>query len=60
MGMGKLFGLGIDLIYDTQTAKVRTEGFLSQSFVIQRGVKQGCLLPFFNLVIEALAVRQNV
>lgn len=62
--MGNLFCSGIDLIYDTQMVRVRTEGFLSQSFLIQRGVRQGCPLSLllFNLVTEVLArvIRNNI
>ncbi len=62
-GFGQEFMDWINIIYTQPQASVITNGEISQSFHLQRGVRQGCSCsPYlFNLAFEALAsqIRAN-
>lgn len=58
MDIGSFFFQWIKLIYFQQRSKNQCAGLQSSYFVIQRWVRQGCLLSplLFNLVIESLCL----
>lgn len=57
MGFEKFFLSWISRIYSLQETEISLEGFKSQRFSLQRGVRQGCPLSplLFNIMIETLA-----
>ena len=65
----KKFNFGENLIkwiktlYSGCSAKVKNNGYLSESFIISRGIKQGCLVSalLFNLAVETmtLSIKKN-
>ena len=59
------FGQGfikwVQTLYNNPTARVKNNGWLSKSFTLNRGIRQGCPLSalLFILVVEVLALRIN-
>ena len=53
----------IKTLYSGCSAKVKNNGYFSESFNITRGIKQGCPLSalLFNLAVEtmALSIKKN-
>lgn len=57
-GLGSVFCKWIKTIYSAPTAAVKTNGLISEYFMLYRGTRQGCCLsPYlFDIAIETLAI----
>ena len=55
---GKQFIHWIETLYNNPCAKIKNNGYLSETFNLQRGVRQGCPVSalLFILVVEVLAL----
>ena len=64
MGFGQSFVWWVDLFYNNVSSSVNVNGYISNSFKLSRGVRQGCPLSplLYVLVAEVLAcnIRSNV
>ena len=56
---GKDFINWIKVLYNTPKATIKNNGWLSESFTLNRGIRQGCPVSalLFLLVVEILAIR---
>ena len=59
MGFGETFAIWISTLYKNPRSKVRVNGCFSDSFNVERGVRQGDSLYIESIEPLAEAIRQN-
>ena len=58
-GIGEYFGDWINIVMNNRLSCVKNNGLISDTFELQRGIRQGCALSplLFILAVEVLAIR---